>query len=115
MTVTSLLKELSARGVRLQRDDGHIHVRAPRGVVTRELHQALVQHKPELLDILKAKSTRWDPLIPRGWTPTAWHGRLTYLAARSETDHPEGAEKLRAWATAVAKEHQSNMEDGPWS
>ena len=38
-----------------------------------------------------------------GWTPEAWHGRMTYMA--NICMHADRAAELRAWAAAVADRH----------
>jgi hypothetical protein len=52
MTVTSLLGELRALGVRLFLDGGRVAYRAPRGIMTPELLARLSARKAELLALL---------------------------------------------------------------
>ena len=98
MTLGILLKECSARSIELRPDGDKLRVKASVGVVTDELRNELVRHKPAILRML-----RWDPLVPRGWLPSAWHGRLIHMAEICM--HLARAEELRAWADAVAAIH----------
>ncbi|UCE58280.1 MAG: hypothetical protein JSU63_12650 [Phycisphaerales bacterium] len=102
MKVTEPLGELSIRGISLEARDRHIRYSAPRGTLTPELRRELSRHKPELLSVLRDRraSGRWNPLVPRGWTPEAWHGRLQHMARICM--HADRAEELRAWAAAVS-------------
>ena len=53
MTGVDVLAVLKDRGVVLQPQGEVLHYRAPKGVLTAELRQALVDNKPEVLALLK--------------------------------------------------------------
>ena len=53
MTPMELLNELTERGVILEPRGERLHVEAPRGVLTPEFRQALIEHKPEILAMLR--------------------------------------------------------------
>jgi len=54
MTALALLQQLHERGVILTPyPDGTVRCRAPKGVLTPALHNALRQHKAALLDLLE--------------------------------------------------------------
>jgi TubC N-terminal docking domain/Zinc-binding domain of primase-helicase len=53
MSVTDLLNELMWRGVVLTAYGDRLHVDAPKGTLTAELRRAMVQHKTELLKLLR--------------------------------------------------------------
>ncbi len=105
MTVDVLLRELSARGVELWPRGSKLKVKAPPGAVTPELRRALVELKPAVLRVL-----RWDPLIPDGWTPEAWRGRLLHMARICM--RASRAEELDEWAAAVADRHGLDVGGG---
>lgn len=50
MSVSQLLQELSARGVKLQQQGDQLKIRAPKGALTAELRQRLADEKPQILD-----------------------------------------------------------------
>ena len=54
MNAATLLRDLTDRGVRLTRDGDSLRVRAPRGTITDDLREALLEHKPAILDLLAA-------------------------------------------------------------
>ena len=53
MTGEQVLAVLKSRGVLLKPQGDKLHYRAPRGVLTQELRQALAEHKAEVLTLLK--------------------------------------------------------------
>jgi len=53
MTATVLLGELRSKGVWLSVEDDQLVVDAPRGLLTDDLRQAIRQHKPALLALLR--------------------------------------------------------------
>lgn len=53
MKPTELLVELSQRGVKLWVEDDQLCIKAPKGVLTGELRDSLVEHKPEILALLQ--------------------------------------------------------------
>jgi hypothetical protein len=59
-----VLTELRDRGVELTVVDGELRYRAPRGVLTPELRDALARHKAELLALLAPKAETANPLDP---------------------------------------------------
>lgn len=59
----ALLADLRARGVRLEPDGADLIVRAPRGVLTPQLREALRQRKADLLAALTAAEER-EPVAP---------------------------------------------------
>jgi hypothetical protein len=75
-----------------------------------ELRAELVAHKQEVLQHLHAEQGqgRWNPLVPTGWTPEAWHGRLLFLADRCW--HADRAAALREWAEAVESVYGAGRE-----
>ena len=105
MTATELLAELSTLGVEVRRRGDKLQVKGPRGAVTHDLLDTLSRLKPAVLRIL-----RWDPLVPAGWTPEAWHGRLSYMA--KICDYPDRAEELRDRAAAVADRYGLDPRSG---
>ena len=59
MTAFALLQQLQARGVVLTPwPDGTVRCRAPKGVLTPDLIDAMRQHKQELLDVVEEWSER---------------------------------------------------------
>ena len=106
MTLATLLKECSARRIELRPDGDKLRVKAPAGVVTGDLRNELVRHKPAILRLL-----RWNPLVPDGWTASAWHGRLTHMA--KICIHHDKAVELQAWAQVVGCVHGLNVETQP--
>jgi hypothetical protein len=54
MTPTDLLTELSCRGVMLEAKGNRLRYRAPQGILTPELRQALAEHKTSILRLLSA-------------------------------------------------------------
>lgn len=40
--------------------------------------------------------------MPAGWTPSAWAGRLRYLADACEAINPARAAELREWAERIS-------------
>ncbi len=56
MNARQLLAELERRGVELSLEsDGSIRFRAPIGVLTEELRAEMIEHKPGLRALLKAR------------------------------------------------------------
>jgi thioesterase domain-containing protein/acyl carrier protein len=53
MKPTELLVELFQRGVKLWVEDDQLCIKAPKGVLTGELRDSLVEHKPEILALLQ--------------------------------------------------------------
>ncbi len=53
MTAAELLAKLARLGVILSNNAGRLKVRAPQGVLSEELRDALTEHKPALLAALK--------------------------------------------------------------
>lgn len=53
MTPAALLARLRALGVDLRADGDALRYRAPAGVLTPELRQELIEHKEELLELLR--------------------------------------------------------------
>jgi hypothetical protein len=49
MSAAALIRDLSARGVRLSRNGDHLRVEAPSGMLTPELRRMLTEAKPEIL------------------------------------------------------------------
>jgi hypothetical protein len=74
MTPTALLAELRERGVELAVDGDKIRYRAPRGVLTADLKEAMRACKPDLLAALaqepvsRSTADHTDPWV--GWPPT---------------------------------------------
>lgn len=57
-TAVTLIRALSARGVRLSRNGEKLSIVAPRGTLTPEIRQALVEAKPAILAALTASDLR---------------------------------------------------------
>jgi hypothetical protein len=53
MDLHSLLTNLSEKGVKLSADGDSLLIDAPQGAIARELRQALIEHKAELLLLLR--------------------------------------------------------------
>jgi thioesterase domain-containing protein/NRPS condensation-like uncharacterized protein/acyl carrier protein len=65
MNVTELLAELSQRNVKLSVDSGQLNIRAPKGVLTKELRESLTESKAEILAFLqKANASTTPQLLP---------------------------------------------------
>src|SRR5215210_3176050 len=52
MTAAALLALLHDRGIRLRAEGGQLRFEAPKGALTKELRDAVVAQKPELLELL---------------------------------------------------------------
>jgi epothilone synthetase B len=52
MILADLLTDLEQRGIRLWPDGGELGVRSPKGALTPELRQQILQHKTEILNLL---------------------------------------------------------------
>ena len=57
MKATKLLAELHSRGVIVEAAGEHLRIDAPKGVITPELRDALMQRKAEILFLLKPLSS----------------------------------------------------------
>ncbi len=66
MNLNDLLAELEERGVKLGADGDQLRIRAPKGVITPKLRDALAEHKAELIKLLSQSSIGATsiPLIP---------------------------------------------------
>ncbi|MDJ0763007.1 MAG: amino acid adenylation domain-containing protein [Myxococcota bacterium] len=62
MNIQNLLTQLKNVGAKLKMDNGRLSVAAPKGVLTKELHRALKEHKRELLDRLSIHDNESDTL-----------------------------------------------------
>lgn len=86
MTSVELFTTLSHLGVELRAEGGLLHYRAPQGVLTPDLKDAMKAHKPDLLKLLKTPcphcgATDWRetpdggrwcrPCVLAGWEPVA--------------------------------------------
>lgn len=60
MSAETLLRELTDRGVRVTRDGQRLRVRAPRGILTEDVREALIEHKPAILELLAIAKLRAD-------------------------------------------------------
>jgi len=75
MNLHLLLNTLSERGVKLAVNGESLAVDAPKGVLTSELRNSLVEHKSEILELLRQNSLNYDALpsiVPepeRGYEP----------------------------------------------
>jgi hypothetical protein len=114
MTAAAFLDNLKARGAVLTVNGDRIRIRAPAQVVTPEVREALVQHKPDLLRLLTGPSpTRKCPPfrfvdgvmefgdICAGWTPTKWAEELRRKADRCDRYRPDIADHYRRWAADI--------------
>jgi len=52
MSAETLLRELTDRGACLTREGPCLRVRAPRGILTQDVREALAVHKPAILELL---------------------------------------------------------------
>lgn len=52
MSAETLLRELTDRGASLTREGPCLRVRAPRGILTQDVREALAVHKPAILELL---------------------------------------------------------------
>lgn len=72
MSALALMRDLEVAGVILEARGDRLHIDAPVGVVTSEIRDSLVRHKPELLAILAAdlaEYENWAPVdMPVAWT-----------------------------------------------
>ncbi|MBW4553601.1 MAG: amino acid adenylation domain-containing protein [Aphanocapsa sp. GSE-SYN-MK-11-07L] len=71
MELHSLLTVLSSQSVKLtiNGDGGLLEIDAPKGIITPELHQALVEHKPEIIELLSQSRDSDGFLSPPRITP----------------------------------------------
>lgn len=58
MTVAEILREADRLGVTLKAKGDQIHYRAPKGTITPEFRQTLLQHRPHILRALKYTSSQ---------------------------------------------------------
>ena len=65
MTPTETLDELQRRGVILELNEGRLHYRAPRGVLTAELLEAMQKHKCEILTAIRRYGDGQPPALDR--------------------------------------------------
>ena len=106
MTVASLLKHLAPRGFQSDpADGGNLRARAPIGVVTPKLRDALLSHKPTVL-----RTLRWPVLVPAGWPSSAWVGRLRHIA--KVCMHADRAREFERWVETVADVYGLDTEVG---
>ena len=103
MTPARLIEHLQSRGVELSTRGDKLNVSDPAGVVTPGLRDELLSRKSGILEVLQ-----WPQLIPQGWMPAAWHGRLLYLSKVCMDDARAG--ELSRWAEAVADAYELNTE-----
>ena len=65
MTAVAILSLLAKKGVKLSVIDGQLKVSAPKGALTAELRQQLVDNKTEILELLvSTRSSAQDAVIP---------------------------------------------------
>ena len=112
MTAAELVQQVRRHGVELVAAGDRIRYR-PRTALPTELRAELAAHKPEVLQHLHAEQSRgrWNPLVPDGWTPEAWRGRLTFMARICI--HHDKAVELQEWAEVVASVHGLDVEGDP--
>ena len=79
MTATELVHTLTALDVRLAVQGDRLRVDTPRGVITAELRQALIDHKPELLQLLRSATGTPSGDSPRNWAAVGGRGRSNHL------------------------------------
>ena len=60
MNASELFDRLTQQGVQLQANDGKLNIRAPKGVMTPTMREALVTHKSALLSLLKTVDLQTD-------------------------------------------------------
>lgn len=90
MTATELVYTLSALDVRLAVQGDRLRLDAPRGAITAELRQALIDHKPELLQLLRPVSGSLLEHLPGNEEDTAT-GPETGLAQAQSGEDAAGA------------------------
>jgi len=90
MTVSEVLQEVRRVGIMLQADMDRLRVNAPKGALTPELRQALLEHKPALLQLLTAppcptcgvSDWRSSPDGGRWCVPCVVAGRVPVVAVK---------------------------------
>ena len=60
MNASELFDRLTQQGVQLQANNGKLNIRAPKGVMTPTMREALVTHKSDLLSLLKTVDLQTD-------------------------------------------------------
>ncbi|WP_434348622.1 amino acid adenylation domain-containing protein [Myxococcus virescens] len=66
MNLGELLAELNRRGLEVRVEGDALRLRGPKGAATPELRQSLAEHKPELLELLRAHDRGQEeaPIVP---------------------------------------------------
>ena len=90
MNLSVLLDDLSNRGVRMWVEEDHLRLRAPQGVLTKELQATLSKHKPEILKLLRQGGGP-ERIEPRNITGTL---PLSYMQERNRAPNDS---KYQIW------------------
>ena len=90
MTVTDILGELRQRGVILEPHGDRLRYRAPRGMLTPDLREALLENKIEILSTIRRVGDGEDP-PPLGRSPA------NECELRRLIDHLADPEEFNRW------------------
>ncbi len=93
MDGVTLLRKARDAGLTVTAEGGRLRIRGPR--CAERLARRPIENKASVLPLL-----RWGPLVPTGWPPSAWRGRLQYMARICM--RADRARELGEWAQAVA-------------
>ncbi len=109
MTAVQLIQKVRRQGIELKAAGNRIRYRPP-DALTENLRAELRARKEDVLKVLRSEvgAARWNPLVPEGWTASAWHGRLIYMARICM--HADRGEELKQWADAVRQAHGLSTE-----
>lgn len=90
MNAAQLLDELRVRGVVLEAVGDRLRVEAPKGTITPELHEALKDHKVEIIALLMTGDTEiaWRAAVMVSQIPT--EGYVPLLVAREAVEPQPG-------------------------
>ena len=75
MNAQELITELSRQGVNIEAVGDELRINAPKGVLTSELRQELVEHKQAILTLFKPP--------PIAWTEATWDRRMDCKRAKN--------------------------------
>lgn len=89
MNAQRLLAELERSGVILAPRGDRLHVDAPKGVLTEEIRQQMVQQKPELLRLARVAAMKLDDFAQAGLIVQVFSDRLGTRALFVSDNVPE--------------------------
>jgi hypothetical protein len=77
---TDVLAEASRRGIALTAQGDRLECASPKGAMTPEFRAMLVEHKPEVMRLLRLPFVVGPPQPPPGSDPATWHPAWRQLA-----------------------------------